>query len=238
MLFIRSLIFNIFFWITTFSLSAVVIIFRPFGIRAVYPIGRFWSKAGLFLLKVISGVTYDIKIMGKLPDGPAVFLSNHQSAWETVAYPAFLPPFMWVLKRELFHVPIFGWCLMALGHIGIDRKAGSKAIKQINKEGKEILGKGFNMVIFPEGTRVSPGEVGSFNPGGVGLAIASGVPVVPITHNAGELWGKAAFGKAPGHITVVIDEPIPTEGLPPSERKVLNQKVRDIIVKRLAEISS
>ncbi|MDH3976655.1 MAG: 1-acyl-sn-glycerol-3-phosphate acyltransferase [Deltaproteobacteria bacterium] len=237
MLILRSLLFNILFWIVTFTLSTLVVIFRPLGIRAVYPIGRFWSRTGLFLLRIICGVTYEVKTNGKLPEGPAVFLSNHQSAWETMAYPALFPPFMWVLKRELMYVPIFGWCLMALGHIGINRKAGSRAIKQINAEGKKILTSGFNMIIFPEGTRISPGEVGNFNPGGVGLAIGSGVPVVPVTHNAGRLWGKSAFAKKPGHITVVIDEPISTEGLPPSDRKALNEKVRNIIVKRMEEIS-
>lgn len=236
MLFLRSLIFNIFFWITTFSLSMLVVIFRPLGLGTVYPIGRFWSKTGLFFLKIICGITYEVKVTGKLPEGPAVFLSNHQSAWETMAYPAFLPPFMWVLKRELLYVPIFGWCLMALGHIGIDRKAGSQAIKQINRKGKEILSRNYNMVIFPEGTRISPGGAGKFNPGGAGLAIGSSVPVVPVTHNAGRLWGKDAFSKKPGHITVIIDEPIPTKGLPPSERKALNDRVRDIIIKRLEEI--
>lgn len=209
---------------------------RPLGIRAAYPIGRFWSRLNLLFLKLVCGISCEVKIIGELPKGPAVYLAKHQSAWETIALPSFLPPFMWVLKRELFQIPLFGWCLMALGHIGIDRKAGAKAIKQINREGTEILGKGFSMVIFPEGTRAAPGTMGAFNPGGTSLAIANGVPIVPVTHNAGQLWKRQSFGKTPGKITVVIDEPIPTEGLPPSDRKVLNEKVREIIEKRLEEI--
>ena len=236
MLLIRSLLFNILFWINTTILSALILIFRPFGIKIVYQIGRFWSRLNLFLLKLICGISYEVKIMGKLPEGPAVYLAKHQSAWETIAFPAFLPQFMWVLKRELFYIPIFGWCLMALGHVGINRKSGKKAIKLINLLGKKTLDRGFNMVIFPEGTRVAPGEMGLFNPGGAGLAINCGVPVVPVSHNAGRLWSRRSFGKRPGKITVIIDEPIPTEDIPPSNRKKLNRQVMEIISKRQKEI--
>jgi len=176
-------------------------------------------------------------MIGKLPETPAVFLSNHQSALETIAFPTFLPQFMWVLKRELFYIPFFGWCLMALGHIGIDRKAGSNAIKMINEGGKKILGIGYNMVIFPEGTRMPPGQLGQFNPGGVGLALKNKVPIVPVTHNMGRIWEKRSFKKKPGKIIVVIDDPIYTEDISPSERKNINNRVREIISKRLVEIN-
>jgi len=236
LLFIRSSIFNVLFWINTTILSSLIIILRPLGIKSIYHLGKFWSRLNLFLLKIICGISYEVKIHGKLPDGPVVFLAKHQSAWETIAFPAILPPFMWVLKRELFYIPIFGWCLMALGHIGINRKAGSRAIKQINMEGKGILNRGFSMVIFPEGTRVEPGSMGRFNPGGVGLAIDNGVPVVPVTHNAGKLWSRRSFGKKPGRITIIIEEAIPTTGVPASERKLINNRVSEIISNRLKEI--
>ena len=232
----RSFIFNTLFWINSFTLCGLIVLFRPLGLKFVYPIGRFWSTSNLFLLKIVCGITYEVKLNGKLPDGPAVYLSNHQSAWETVAFPAIFPPFMWVLKRELMYIPIFGWSLIALGHIGINRSAGSKSIKLINKEGKRILRSGYSMVIFPEGTRTAPGKLAGFNPGGVGLAISNGVPIVPVTHNAGRLWGKKSFGKRPGKVTVIIDEPIPTTDISPSERKALNQKIIEIIGKRLEEI--
>ena len=168
--------------------------------------------------------------------GPAVYLAKHQSAWETVIFPSIFPPYMWVLKRELFYIPVFGWCLKALGHIGIDREMGITSLKQINSEGARLLKEGFSVIIFPEGTRVAPGEVGEFNPGGVSLALKAGVPIVPVTHNAGLFWRRKEFAKRPGRIKVVIDEPILTEGLSPSSRKDLNQKVRDIISGRLKEI--
>ncbi|MBE9536654.1 MAG: 1-acyl-sn-glycerol-3-phosphate acyltransferase [Proteobacteria bacterium] len=188
------------------------------------------------MLRLICGITYEVRFKGKKPEGPVVYLAKHQSAWETVAFPTILPPFMWVLKRELMYIPIFGWCLKALGHVGIDRKAGSSAIKQINREGKKILESGYSMVIFPEGTRITPGEMGTFNPGGVGLAINNGVPVVPVAHNAGSLWRKNAFAKRPGKITVIIDEAIETKGVLPSNRKTLTEQVRTTIEKRMKEI--
>jgi len=126
---------------------------------------------------------------------------------------------------------------MALGHIGIDRKSGANAVKKINEEGRKILGMGYNMVIFPEGTRMPPGRLGVFNPGGAGLAIKNKAPVVPVTHNMGRIWEKRSFLKKPGKITVVIDEPIYTENISPSERKSLNNRVREIISKRLVEIN-
>jgi len=235
---LRSLIFNILFWFNTFFLSAVIVILRPLGLKPAYIVGRSWSRINLFLLKSICGITYEVQFKGEKPEGPVVYMAKHQSAWETVAFPTFLPPFMWVLKKELMYIPIFGWCLKALDHIGIDRKAGSSAIKQINREGKKLLESGYSLVIFPEGTRIDPGKMGTFNPGGVGLAINNGVPIVPVTHNAGSLWRKNAFTKRPGKITVIIDGAIETKGISPSERKMLNEKVRKVIENRMNEIES
>jgi len=233
---IRSLLFYMLHWPTTLILSIVIILVRPFGIRASYVFGRLWSRLNGFYLRLICGIDYEVVHKGKLPEGPAVYLAKHQSAWETIIFPSIFPPYMWVLKRELFYIPVFGWCLKALGHIGIDREMGIKSLKQINEEGSKLLKEGFCIIIFPEGTRVAPGEMGEFNPGGVSLAIKAGVPIVPVTHNAGIFWRRKEFAKRPGKITVVIDEPIPTEGVSPSARKELNQKVRDIISGRLKEI--
>lgn len=236
MIFLRSLLFNILFWIDTTVLSLCILLVRPFGLKYSYFFGRAWSRLNMLLLRLICGIRYRVEWRGKPPEGPAVYLAKHQSAWETVAFPAFMPPYMWVLKRELFYIPIFGWALVVLGHIGINRDLGIRSMKAINEEGQKVLQSGYSMVIFPEGTRVEPGKVGEFNPGGASLAVKAGVPIVPVTHNAGRLWGKRGFAKQPGLITVVMDEPIPTEGLPPSQRKELNQRVKDIIAQRLQEI--
>lgn len=236
MLTIRSLLFYILHWPTTFILSALIVIVRPFGIKASYFFGRLWSRLNGIYLKAICGIEYEVVGKENVPASPAVYLAKHQSAWETLIFPSIFPPFMWVLKKELFYIPVFGWCLKALGHIGIAREMGIKSMKMINEEGARLLKEGYNIIIFPEGTRVPPGETGEFNPGGVSLALKAGVPIVPVTHNAGLFWRRKEFAKRPGKITVVIDEPIPTEGVSPSVRKELNQKVRDIISERLKEI--
>lgn len=236
MLFIRALLFNIIFWTNTVIASSLIVLFRPFGLNFIYPLARLWSRSSLFILDVICGVKWEVIVKGKLPEGPAIYLSNHQSALETIAFPSFLPQFVWVLKRELHYIPIFGWCVMALGHIGINRSAGSEAIRLINKEGKKAIERGSSVAIFPEGTRAPYGELGEFSPGGAGLAINCGVPVVPVAQNAGKVWGKKSFGKSPGKITVIIGEPIPTAGMPPSDRKKLNERVRDVIAASLEEM--
>lgn len=236
MLAIRSLFFYLLHWPTTFILSALIVIVRPFGIRASYFFGRLWSRLNGIYLKAICGISYEVIRKGRAPEGPVVYLAKHQSAWETIIFPSIFPPYMWVLKKELFYIPVFGWCLKALGHIGIDREMGIKSLKHINEEGARLLKEGFSIIIFPEGTRVVPGVMGEFNPGGVSLALKAGVPIVPVTHNAGLFWRRKEFSKRPGKITVVIDEPIPTEGISPSARKELNQRVRDIIEMRLKEI--
>lgn len=236
MLTIRSLIFYALHWPTTLVLSALIVIVRPFGIRASYFFGRLWSRLNGHYLKLICGIDYEVVGRENIPTGPAVYLAKHQSAWETVIFPSIFPPYMWVLKRELFYIPLFGWCLKVLGHIGIDREMGIKSLKQINEEGSRLLKDGFSIIIFPEGTRVAPGEMGEFNPGGVSLALKAGVPIVPVTHNAGVFWRRKEFAKRPGKITVIIDPPILTDGVSPSARKELNQRVRDIISGRLKEI--
>ncbi|RPI48795.1 MAG: 1-acyl-sn-glycerol-3-phosphate acyltransferase, partial [Betaproteobacteria bacterium] len=146
---------------------------------------------------------------------PCVFLAKHQSAWETLAFQVILPPHVMVIKRELLWIPFFGWGLALMSPIAIDRGAGMRSLKQILEQGKQRLGSGFGVVIYPEGTRMTPGKRGKYQTGGAWLAVRAGVPVVPIAHNAGYLWPRNSFVKRPGHVTVSIGPPIATEGRRP-----------------------
>jgi 1-acyl-sn-glycerol-3-phosphate acyltransferase len=139
-------------------------------------------------------------------------LCKHQSAWETLALQVIFPPQVWVLKRELLWLPFFGWGLAMTSPIAINRSDGKGAMKQLLKQGKDRLKQGFCVVIFPEGTRVPYGQRGKYKVGGALLAVSSGVPVVPVAHNAGRLWGRNAFSKHPGVVTMSIGQPIPTQG--------------------------
>ena len=145
------------------------------------------------------------------------------------------PPQVWVLKRELLRVPFFGWGLAMLRPVAIDRGSPTRALRQMFDQGKDRLAQGLWIVLFPEGTRVLPGQRTKYRVGGAWLACQTGAPVVPIAHNAGTLWRKNALVKYPGEITVSIGPVIAPAGLQPAE---LNQKVEDWIEAEVARIGS
>jgi len=139
-----------------------------------------------------------------------------------------------VYKRELNRVPFFGWGIALLDMIAIDRGNGRDAIDQVVKVGQEKLDQGRWPILFPEGTRIKPGQMGKFKLGGAILACRTGVPVIPVAHNAGECWARNAFFKKPGLITVSIGPPIPSTGLTPVE---LNAKVYEWIESEMRKLN-
>ena len=162
----------------------------------------------IWLARKVLGIEYRVVGRENLPKGPAVILSKHQSAWETLAFQVIFPPQVLVLKRELLWIPFFGWGLALTSPIAIDRAGGAHALRRMAELGRERLAQGFWIVIFPEGTRVPPGRRAKYHAGGAWLAVHCGAPVVPIAHNAGLLWGRKAFFKHPGTVTVEIGAPI------------------------------
>ena len=204
-----------------------VVLTVPFGLLALFllplprlPRYRFitlWGRMVIFLARRVLGIRHRVVGLEHLPKGPAVLLSKHQSAWETIAFQQIFPPLSFVLKKNLLHIPFFGWGLALFSPIAIDRGAGREALRQVEAQGRERLKQGFWVLVFPEGTRVAPGEKGNYQVGGPWMAVKSGVPVVPVAHNAGRCWPKNAFVKHPGVITVVIGPAIPTAGRKASE---------------------
>lgn len=201
-------------WIFTpiFVLVALVLCI-PANAHQRYAIISVWAKTMLPWLKLTCNIDYRIIGAENIPTTPSVILAKHQSAWETLAFQKIFPHQVWVLKRELLLIPFFGWGLAATSPIAINRSAGREALKQLVAQGKDRLAKGFWVVIFPEGTRTAPGTVGKYHIGGAWLASHTEATVVPVAHNAGEFWGKNAFIKQPGTITVSIGAPIETKGL-------------------------
>jgi 1-acyl-sn-glycerol-3-phosphate acyltransferase len=206
----------------------------PFSIHTRYKIGSLWAKTNIILLRVICNLGVKVEGAENIPDGAAVVLSNHQSTWETYAFQAILPPQLWVLKKELLRVPVFGWGLALLEPIAIDRAAGKKAMDQIIEQGQQKLDQGRWVIIFPEGTRVKPGENRRFKQGGAVLACNVNYPLVPIAHNGGEFWPRHSFIKWPGEITVVIGEPIDAYG---KDADSINKQVESWIKSNLERIS-
>lgn len=198
-----------------------------------YRITSGWAHIMLYLIRVICGVRYRVLGMENIPKIPSIVLSKHQSAWETLAFQQIFPPQVWVLKKELLRIPFFGWGLAMTSPIAINRSSGRSALKQIVQQGKDRLNQGLWIVIFPEGTRIVPGKKGKYAIGGAWLATHTGVPVVPVAHNAGEFWGKNSFIKRPGTITVSIGTPIDPARMQVSE---LNARVESWIELEVARI--
>jgi 1-acyl-sn-glycerol-3-phosphate acyltransferase len=233
-LFLRSLLFALGWAASTVVFAPLSVLTFPLPVRARYRIISQWSRFSLWWLRLTCRVHYTIEGREHIPPGPAVILCKHQSAWETLALQRIFPPVVWVLKRSLLWIPFFGWGLAMLRPIAIERGAGRKALRALVDQGTARLREGWWVVVFPEGTRVAPGERGVYQAGGALLAERSGYPVVPVAHNAGELWGKQSFYRYPGTIRVVIGPPIETVGRRATE---INALAEQWIEARMAEIA-
>lgn len=209
------------YWVLSILVLAMVVsgllLSFPFSISTRYKIGSLWAKFNVWLLKVLCGLRYEITGIENIPKDAAIILCNHQSTWETYALQAIFPEQTWVLKKELMKVPLFGWGVAMIKPIAIDRKAGRKAVEQLVEQGKHKLDNGCSVVIFPEGTRVEPGDKKRYKLGGAILASHVKHPVIPVSHNAGRLWPRHSFIKWPGLIQVHIGKAIDGFGREPSE---------------------
>ena len=213
------------------SLSALVwclicVVVAPFlSFRARYRfVVQYWCRSAVWMAKTIVGIRYDVKGVENLPNTPCVILAKHQSTWETFFLCAYFEPLSQVLKRELLRVPFFGWAIMLIKPIAIDRSNPKAALKQIASQGRERLEQGAWVLIFPEGTRIPNGQIGKFSRGGAALAVNSGLPVLPVAHNAGAYWPKDGWGKTPGTIQVVFGPALYAEGEGPRAIADLNER--------------
>ena len=209
---VRSLVFAVLQTGLTIFFSLIALFSFPFSAHVRYRLITGYNHTVIWLARWVLGIRYVVEGREHLPSQPAIILAKHQSAWETVAFLFLFPPVSPVIKQELLLVPFFGWAFRMLSPIAIDRGAGREALKQIVKQGKDKLAQGFWVLVFPEGTRVAPGEKGRYGIGGSWLAAETGAPIVPVAHNAGEVWPKNAFIKRPGTITVSIGPVIETAG--------------------------
>ena len=166
----------------------------------------------MWWLRLSCGLDYEVRGLENLPENTAVVLAKHQSAMETIATQQFLPRQTWVIKRELLWIPLFGWGLAMTRPVAIDRTAGSQALNEIIEKGTRRLEQGLWVIIFPEGTRMAPGERGRYGIGGAMLAAKSGYPVIPLAHNAGEFWPRQGFRKRSGRAIFSIGPMIKTRG--------------------------
>lgn len=205
---LRSLLFAAFQFLITPVFAVIALLTFPLPALVRYRIITVWTRWVMWASRAICGIRYRVLGAENIPGEPCIILAKHQSAWETMAFQLIFPPQVWVLKKELLRVPFFGWGLAMLSPIAIDRSSRRQALQQLVEQGRERLAAGFCIVIFPEGTRIPPGQRGKYRAGGARLAVETGTTVLPVAHNAGSCWGRNAFLKYPGLVTVSIGPPI------------------------------
>ena len=209
MLFLRSLIYNVVFYVNLAAWMLIgwfmLLMPRKWAVRAL----QAWSVSSLWLLRIICGVKLEVRGRENIPEGPLLVASKHQSAWDTFGllplfdYPTF------VMKRELFWIPVHGWFSMKFGMIGIDRSGRVKALKKLVADAQKAIDAGRQIIIFPEGTRREPGAEPDYKPGAAALYTGLNVPCLPVALNSGVCWPRRKFLRIPGTIVVEFLEPIP-----------------------------
>lgn len=209
---LRSCLFAAFQIVITPPFAVISLLTFPFDPFTRYRVITTWTRLVLWGAETICGIRYRVLGAENVPAQACVVLSKHQSAWETLAFQVIFPPQVYVIKRELLWIPFFGWGLAMLSPVAIDRTAGMRALKQMLAQGKDRIARGFWIIVFPEGTRIAPGARGTYQTGGAAIAVHAGAPVLPVAHNAGTCWGRHAFRKYPGTITVSIGKPIDSHG--------------------------
>lgn len=235
MLVLRSGIFSALLWLGVLVYAPIVVAFFFLPYRSRYWLITRFVHYHNWLLKTFCRLTYRVRGFEHLPAGGFVVLSKHQSTWETFALPTILPPFVYILKRDLLWIPFFGWGLALLRPIAINRRAGKRAMEQVVTQGRARLEAGLNVVVFPEGTRIAPRAPVRFKQGGAVLAAQTGYPVVPLAHNAGSYWPRRSFVKHPGTIDVVIGPAIATRDRTAGE---VNREAEVWMEKAMQELES
>lgn len=200
------------------ALRSIVFVVWMYGLMAVMGVicapallgPRSWSKACLRLylylvfggLKLICGIDYEVRGLEHRPEAGALVASKHQSMFETLAFWKILDDPAIILKKELSYLPFFGWYAMKLKNIKVDRAAAAKALRDMLKQARERAGEGRQVVIFPQGTRLEPGETDTYKSGVAGLYSAMKVSCTPVALNSGLFWPPRGFVRRPGTIVV------------------------------------
>ncbi len=217
MTFLRSAVFNLFFYVLTFFMACWGVWLRWRRPGQVLAYAKFWAGLMLEGARRICGLKLEVHGIEHLPRlGPALIASQHQSAFDTLVWMTLLPRPAYVLKRQLTRIPLFGPMLLAAGMIPIDRGGGPAALRALVQQTQKAVAEGRQVIIFPEGTRLNPGERGKLQPGIAAMAAATGLPIVPVLTDSGRLWGRRAFQKRRGTIRIVVLPPLPAD-LPRAE---------------------
>lgn len=222
-LFLRSLLFYVGVILAILVFAPVSLMILPLPYPQRYRVMTKWGLFVIWWLRKTCNLNYQVYGLKNLPTTAAIVLSKHQSAWETIAFQQIFPTQVWLLKRELFWIPLFGWALATLNPIAINRRRIHQSMQYIIEQGKQRLAQGLWIIIFPEGTRVAPGQQQRYGIGGALLAAQSGYPVVLVAHNSGQFWPSRGFIKRPGTIQVIISPRLESTGKSAKEINLLAQ---------------
>ena len=209
MILLRSLIFNLAFFLWAIVLGTLGLPLLLVPRRAAVVLGRLWSRGVVWLLRHVVGLEQELRGLDRVPRGACIVAMKHQSAWDAVILSLALDDPVPVVKRELLRLPIYGWYMARAGAIAIERRAGAAALRGMVAAARPAAAAGRPIVIFPQGTRVAPGARLPYQPGVAALYRALALPLVPAAVNSGLFWGRRSFIKRPGRIVLEFLDPIP-----------------------------
>jgi len=235
-LFLRSLLYNLYAITsaTLHSLLVLLLFWAPARVRVA--VCRHYCSNVIAVADHLCGIKIIVEGRENLPDTPSVLMIKHTSTMETLWQVSEFPQAVWVLKQEMLAVPIIGWAIvLANNPIGVNRKKGRSSVKQVISKGSERLADGAWVTVFPEGTRMPPGETRRYGVSGAALARDAKVPIVPIAHNAADFWPRRAFSKHPGTVRFCIGPPVDATQQEPKQTNLI---VQGWIEAKMLEISS
>ena len=233
-IFLRSLIYNVLFYVLLilWFIAAIPTFMMPRG--ALMTLVRLWSRQNTWLLRVVCNVKVEYRGVDKIPKGPLLVASKHQSMWETFALLRWFDQPLYILKRELTRIPFFGWYAMKAGMIAVDRSAGGRALLKMVRQASEEVRNGQQLIIFPEGTRRPVGAPPDYKPGVAQLYASCREPCLPVALNSGLFWPRRTFVRYPGTLVVEFLDPVPP-GLPRDEFLTRISTVIEDATRRLVE---
>ena len=234
-IFLRSLIYNVLFYVllVLWMLVAVPTFLLPR--RIFMRVAKAWARSNIWLMSLICHIKVEYRGVEKIPKGPLIVASKHQSMWETFALLQFFDAPLFIYKRELGWIPFFGWYLMKSGMIGVDRDGGMRSLMEMARRAPKEIRSGRQLIIFPEGTRRAAGAAPAYKFGVARLYAATGAPCLPVALNSGLVWPRRSFLRHPGVVRVEILDPIPPGLAPDALFARLQHDIETATARLLAE---
>src|SRR5437764_9868022 len=208
-IFLRSLVYNVLFYLVLVFWMLVGIPTYAMPRWGIMNIAKYWARSSIWLLRAICGIKVEYRGLEKIPEGPLIVASKHQSMWETFALLQFFDQPLYILKRELKWIPFFGWYLIKTNMIGVDRGAGGRSLVEMARRAGEEVRRGRQLIIFPEGTRTAVDAPPRYKTGVGQVYVDCGVTCLPVALNSGLFWPRRTFMRYPGTIVVEFLDPLP-----------------------------